>query len=118
MRKLPANSHSSGPTATAPVVDSTAQALLMPSRQSNFGPGRAVRAQLVGHQHFGCEALLLKQLAHQFHGCGLVAPSLHQEVENLAFGVDGPPKVDHSAVDFQIDLVEMPSRMGLQATLS
>jgi hypothetical protein len=48
----------------------------------------AVRAQPVGHQHFGCEALLLKQLAHQFHGCSLVVPSLHQEVENLAFVIN------------------------------
>ena len=39
-------------------------------------------------------------------------------IEDLALSVDGPPKVDHSAVDFQIDLVEMPSRMRLQATLS
>jgi hypothetical protein len=28
-----------------------------------------------------------------------------------------PPKVDHSAVDFQIDLVQMPSPVRLQATL-
>src|ERR1700733_7274758 len=28
-----------------------------------------------------------------------------------------PPKVDHSAVDFQIDLVQMPSPMRRQATL-
>ena len=37
---------------------------------------------------------------------------------STAFGVDRPPKVDHSAVDFQIDLVEMPSRVRLHATLS
>jgi hypothetical protein len=28
---------------------------------------------------------------------------LDQHIEDLAFGVDGSPKVDHSAVDFQID---------------
>ena len=48
----------------------------------------------------------------------LVSLGLDQHIEDLAFGVDSPPKVDHSAVDFQIDLVEMPSRMRLQATLS
>ena len=31
---------------------------------------------------------------------------------------DGPPEIDHTAVDFQIDLVEMPSRVRLRATLS
>jgi hypothetical protein len=48
----------------------------------------------------------------------LVSLGLDQHIEDLAFGVDGSPKVDHSAVDFQIDLVEVPSRMRLQATLS
>jgi hypothetical protein len=43
---------------------------------------------------------------------------LDQHVEDLAFGVDGPPKIDHTTVDFQIDLVEVPSRMRLQVTLS
>jgi hypothetical protein len=35
----------------------------------------------------------------------LVARRLDQHIEDL--GVDGPPKVDHSAVDFLIDLMEM-----------
>jgi len=28
-----------------------------------------------------------------------------------------PPEVDHAAVDFQIDLVQMPSRVRFRATL-
>src|SRR3984957_14188511 len=43
-----------------------AQPLLMARRQSDIGPCRAVRAQLIGHQNIGCEALFLEQLAHQF----------------------------------------------------
>ena len=39
-------------------------------------------------------------------------------MENLALSIDGPPQVDHSAVDFQIDLVEMPRRVRLLAPLS
>ena len=58
----------------------------------DFGLCRAVRAQLVGHQHIGREALFLEQLAHQFHGCSLVAPSLHEQVENLAFVVNRAPQ--------------------------
>jgi hypothetical protein len=56
-----------------PVV--CAQALVMTSRQSNFGLRRGVRAQFIRYQHLGCKALFLEQLAHQFHGCGLVAAS-------------------------------------------
>ena len=48
----------------------------------------------------------------------LVPLGLDQHVEDLAFGVDRSPKVDHAAADFQIDLFEVPSRMRLQATLS
>ena len=48
----------------------------------------------------------------------LVSLGLDQHIENLALSVDGPPQVDHSAVDFQIDLVEMPRRVRLLATLS
>ena len=43
----------------------------------------------------------------------LVSLGLEQHIENLALRVDGPPQVDHSAVDFQIDLVEMPGRVRL-----
>jgi hypothetical protein len=39
--------------------------------------------------------------------------SLDQHVEDLAFGVDGSPQVDHAAVDFQIDFVQMRVRVGL-----
>jgi hypothetical protein len=46
-------------------------------------------------------------------GCRpFVPPSLDQHVEDLAFGVDGAPQIDHPAIDFQIDFVQMPSRMG------
>src|SRR5208283_3050548 len=46
--------------------------------------------------------------AHQFQ-CGmLVSLGLDQHIEDLALGVDRPPEIDHTAVDFQIDLVEMP----------
>jgi hypothetical protein len=50
--------------------------------------------------------------------CDCRSPRVDQQAEDLALSVDGPPEADHSAVDFQIDLVEMPSRMRLQATLS
>src|SRR5271166_6594905 len=82
----------------------------MASRQSRLRLGRAVRAQFVGHQHIGREALFLEQLAHQFHGCSLVAPSLHQEIENLAFIVDRAPEPEPPARNRHGHLVEMPPR--------
>jgi hypothetical protein len=36
--------------------------------------------------------LFLDQLAHQFHSGRLIAPSLHQQIENLAFVVNRAPQ--------------------------
>jgi hypothetical protein len=68
-----------------------ASALLMLSRQSDFRLGRAIRTQFAGHQHIRREAVFLEKLAHQFSGRSLVAPSLHQQVEDLAFVVNRTP---------------------------
>ena len=38
------------------------------------------------------EHRFLEQFAHEFHGGSLVAPSLHQQVEDLAFVVDCAPQ--------------------------
>ncbi len=38
-----------------------------------------------------------------------------QDVENFAFAVDGPPQIDHEAIDLQIDFVEMPTVWGFGA---
>jgi hypothetical protein len=81
----------------SPIVP--AQTLVVASRQSDFGLCRTVRPQLVGHQHIGREALFLEQLAHQFHRCSLVAPSLHEQVENLAFVINRAPEPELPARD-------------------
>jgi hypothetical protein len=60
----------------------------MARRQLDSGLCCAVRAQLIGHHHIGREALSLEQRAHQFHRCRFVAPSLHEQIENLAFVVN------------------------------
>src|SRR5277367_2123342 len=100
----------------SPIV--LAQPLLMARRQSDLRPCRAVRAKLVGHQNIGCEALFLEQLAHQFHGCSLVAPSLHQQVENLTFVVSGAPQPELPARDHYGHLIEMPSRRWPRASVA
>ena len=63
-------------------------------------------------------AYFLRSLRDQLQRGVLVSLGLDQHIEDLALGVDGPPEVDHSAGDFQIDLVQMPRRMRLRATLS
>jgi hypothetical protein len=86
------------------------------SRQSDFCLCRTVGAQFVGHHHVGCEALFLEQLAHQFHGCSLVASSLHEQVENLAFVVNRAPEPELPARNHHGHLVEMPSRRWARAS--
>ena len=48
-----------------------------------------------------------------FSAARLFLFALDQHVEDFALGVDGAPQIDHAAIDFQIDFVQMPSRVGL-----
>src|SRR5208283_3993564 len=67
-------------------------------------PGHgAVRSQVVGDQLLWNKGILLQELAHQLQRGMLVSLGLDQHIEDLAFGVDGSPKVDHSAIDVQIE---------------
>ena len=118
MRKLPANSHSSGPTATAPVVDSTAQALLMAGANPKIMGGGAIRAQIIGDQSIGDEPAFLQKFAHQFQRGMFVSLGLDEHVEDLALGVDGAPQIDHAPGNLEINLVKMPSRVRLGATFA
>jgi hypothetical protein len=49
-----------------------------------------------------------------FNGCSLVAPSLHEQVENLAFVVDRAPEPEPPACNHHGHLVEMPPRRGVR----
>ena len=68
----------------------------------------AAGSQVVGDQSLRNESKFPQEVAHQFQRSVLISLRLNQHIEDLAFGVHGPPKVDHSAIDLQIDLVEMP----------
>ena len=83
-------------------------ALLMASRQSQFGLRCGIRTQFVSHQHVGREAVPFEQPAHQFHGGSLVASPLHEQIENLAFIVNRSPKPESPAGDQNCHLVQMP----------
>jgi hypothetical protein len=58
----------------------------------------------------GREALFLEQFSHEFHSRVLVASSLDQKIENLAFIVDRPPQPESLAVNQHGHLVEVPRR--------
>src|ERR1700726_1812063 len=71
-----------------------------------------IRSQLICDELVWDKAIFLQQLAHQFKRRPFVPPSLDQHIEDLTLGVDGAPQIDHPAIDFQIDFVQVPSRMG------
>jgi hypothetical protein len=75
-----------------------------PEAWSKETPG-AVRSQIVRDQRFRQEAIFLQKLAHEFQRGALAPFRLDQHIEDLAFGVDCAPQIDHAAIDFQIDFV-------------
>ena len=60
----------------------------------------------------GTKPYFFSSLRINFSAARLFLLSLDQHVEDLALGVDGAPQIDHPAIDFQIDFVQMASRMG------
>ena len=59
----------------------------------------------------------LQQFAKELVCRSLVAMTLHQNIEDLTVGIDGPPEVILLAFDREHDLIEMPliSRLGATA---
>src|ERR1700737_2626275 len=71
--------------------------------------GSAVGAQLVGRHSRRREALLAEQLAHELDGRRPVSTTLDQDLEDLAFVVDGTPQIHALARDPDDHFVEMPA---------
>jgi hypothetical protein len=67
-------------------------------------------AEKLPRQNIKREASFLKQPAHEFHGCSLVAQTLHKEVENLAFAVNRAPEPELPPRNRQRHLIEVPGR--------
>src|SRR5216683_2456154 len=88
---------------------------LMVLFDAEVASGSAIRPQVVGDQSIGHEAVFLQQLAHELHRGMLVPFRLDQHIEDLALGVDGAPQVDHAAIDLEIDLIQMPARVGFRS---
>jgi hypothetical protein len=66
-----------------------AQPLLMQNRETNFAKRRAVGSQFIRDEHRRNKALASKQFSEEPHRHGLIALGLDQDLENLAFAVDG-----------------------------
>ena len=69
---------------------------------------RAVGSELVGHDGGWSDTLLLQEFSHQLERRLAVSSWLNQDVQDLAFAVDGTPDVQLSAVDGDEHFVEMP----------
>jgi hypothetical protein len=86
---------------------------LAPTFKSKIARRRAVRSQVLRDQSLRRKGVFLEKFAHQFQR----SIPLDEDIEDLAFGVDCAPEIDHPATDFQIDLVQMPDQMRLRARL-
>jgi len=80
-----------------------------PSGDPKFAERRAVDLVLVGHPLGWGDPLLLEKLPHQLASGRSVAFGLDKHVQDLAFGIDGSPKVHLSATDPDKHFVEVPS---------
>src|SRR5271166_1190178 len=89
-----------------PVVEALVLAML--DAGHDLPLGRGIAAQLVGDQHPRRSPLLLQKLAQQAFGSLLVAPALHEDIENKALLVDRSPKPVLRAGGGDDDLVEVP----------
>src|ERR1700731_3808972 len=63
----------------------------------------SVRAQVIRDELIWDKAIFLQQLAHKFQRRPLVPFRLDRNIEDLALGIHGAPKIDHAAIDFQIE---------------
>ncbi len=90
----------------------------MTSCDSKFTGSSRIRSEVIRDELVWDKAIFLQELAHQFQRGTLVPSALDQHIEHFALGVDGAPQIDHAAIDFQIDFVQMPSRMGLESAFA
>ena len=97
------------------VAPSTALVAFCDSKIMGCG---SIRSQLIRDELVWDKAIFLQKLAHEFKRRPLVPPALDQHIEDLAFGVDSAPEVDHAAIDLEIDFVHMPGRVGLRSAFA
>lgn len=80
-----------------PVVP--ANPLFVVGAQANLLERSPVGAQLIGRHPGRGEALLPEQLTDELTGGGPVPPALDQDLQHLAFIIDGPSQVHLPSID-------------------
>jgi hypothetical protein len=60
--------------------------------------------------------LFLEQFAHEFYGRGLVAPSLHEQLENLGFVVDRSPQPELPALSSRPSPRDATAPLAVEST--
>jgi hypothetical protein len=90
---------------------------LMPAFDSSSRAAAPYDCKSSVTNRLGAKAYFFRSLRISF-SVVLVSLGLDQHIKDLAFCINRSPKVDHSAIDFHIDLVEMPSRVRFRAALS
>src|SRR5512143_2920889 len=91
---------------------------LMVLLDAKIAGSSAIRPQVVSDQSIGNETAFLQQLSHELCRGVLVSFGLDQHIEDLTFGIDGAPQVDHAAIDLEIDLIQVPARVGSRSALA
>ena len=91
---------------------------LMPAFNPKIARRRAIRPQVVRDQPIRNERIFLQKLAHQFQRCSTCFVWAGPARRGPRPGVDRAPDEDHSAIDFQIDLIQMPRGARLRTALS
>ena len=77
--------------------------------QSEFARCSAIRCEPIDDDRLGVKASALEQLAQQLQRSALVPAFLEQNVEHLAFVVDGSLKPHTLAANFDHHLVQVPA---------
>jgi hypothetical protein len=90
----------------------------VPSLHAQITRSCAIRWQFVCHDSGWTEALLLEKLSHEFHGGALVPARLHQNVQDLAFAINGAPKINALAVNPDEDFIQMPAHIRTRVRTS
>ena len=91
---------------------------LMAVRDPEIAGSGAIRPQVIGDQPIGNEAVFRQKLAHQFQRRGLIPRGLDQDIQNLAFAIDGTPQVDQAPTNLEVDFVQMPDCARLVSALA
>jgi hypothetical protein len=85
---------------------------------ANITQSRAIRWQFVCHDSGWTEALLLEKLSHEFQRGLLVSSRLYQHVQDLAFAINGAPKINALAINPDEDFIEMPAHIRTRVRAS